>query len=217
MRRPGRHRCSRQLRTSRKSSSRPWSSRARRPARRSSTGSAAIRSCGDASSGSSAHDAQASDFLEAPASTPTVTVAHDSRSGVEEPGTVIGPYKLLEQIGEGGMGVVYMAEQTAARPPQGGPEGHQAGHGHQAGRRPVRGRAAGPGDDGPPQHRQGPRRRRRPTSGRPYFVMELVRGIPITEYCDREQLSDPRAAGAVRRWSAGPCSTPTRRGSSTAT
>src|SRR5262245_18174532 len=30
----------------------------------------------------------------------------------ERPGTVIGPYKLLEQIGEGGFGVVYMAEQT---------------------------------------------------------------------------------------------------------
>src|SRR6185312_16114275 len=30
----------------------------------------------------------------------------------EQPGTVIGPYKLLQQIGEGGMGTVYMAEQT---------------------------------------------------------------------------------------------------------
>src|SRR5437763_12582630 len=59
-----------------------------------------------------AGDAQGSDFLEAPASIPTVTVAHDSRLGVEEPGTVIGPYKLREQIGEGGMGVVYVAEQT---------------------------------------------------------------------------------------------------------
>ena len=31
---------------------------------------------------------------------------------------MIGPYKLLEQIGEGGFGVVFMAEQTAAGPPQ---------------------------------------------------------------------------------------------------
>ena len=45
---------------------------------------------------------------------------------------VIGPYKLLEQIGEGGMGIVFMAEQTAAGPPQGRAEGHQAGHGHAA-------------------------------------------------------------------------------------
>ena len=35
-------------------------------------------------------------------------------------------------------------------------------------------------------------------AGRPYFVMELVKGIPITEYCDEHQLDVPRAAGAVR-------------------
>ena len=77
----------------------------------------------------------------------------------DAPGAVIGPYKLLEQIGEGGMGMVFMAEQTAAGPPQGRAEGHQAGHGHAAGHRPLRGRAAGPGADGPPEHRQGLRRR----------------------------------------------------------
>ncbi len=55
----------------------------------------------------------------------------------EGPGTVIGPYKLMEQIGEGGMGVVYVAEQIAARAPQGRPEGHQAGDGHEAGRSPA--------------------------------------------------------------------------------
>ena len=42
------------------------------------------------------------------------------------------------------------------------PEGAQAGHGHPAGDRPVRGRAAGPGPDGPPEHRQGARRRAAP-------------------------------------------------------
>ena len=75
------------------------------------------------------HD-RAGDFLESPAMTPTIdAVPQGPAEGV---GTVIGPYKLLEQIGEGGMGVVYVAEQTAARPPQGGPEDHQARHGHAA-------------------------------------------------------------------------------------
>ena len=107
----------------------------------------------------------------------------------EGPGTMIGPYKLLEQIGEGGFGVVFMAEQTQPVRRKVALEGPQAGHGHAAGGRPLRGRAAGPGDHGPPEHRQGVRRRRRPTSGRPYFVMELVKGVPITEYCDEQQLS----------------------------
>ena len=69
---------------------------------------------------------QAGSLLENPAvaSGPTI-----DEPIPEAPGTVIGPYKLLQQIGEGGMGTVYMAEQTAARPAQGRPQGHQAGHG----------------------------------------------------------------------------------------
>ena len=72
-------------------------------------------------------------------------------------GSRIGPYKLLQQIGEGGMGTVYMAEQTAAGAADGRAEDHQGRHGQPAGARPVRGRAAGAGADGSPQHRQGAR------------------------------------------------------------
>src|SRR5262245_6344131 len=60
----------------------------------------------------SAH-AQAGSFLETPASglDRDATVFMD-REVLEGPGTVISPYKLLQQIGEGGFGIVFMAEQT---------------------------------------------------------------------------------------------------------
>src|SRR5438270_13382459 len=52
---------------------------------------------------------RAGEFLERPAAHVVATVGEPIREG---PGTVIGPYKLLQQIGEGGMGTVFMAQQT---------------------------------------------------------------------------------------------------------
>src|SRR5207237_98647 len=55
---------------------------------------------------------EAGNFLrgDEPPARPVATV--DERPLSECPGTVVGPYKLLQQIGEGGMGLVFLAEQT---------------------------------------------------------------------------------------------------------
>src|SRR5262249_49544760 len=107
---------------------------------------------------------------------------------IEKPGTVIGPYKLLQQIGEGGFGVVFMAEQTvpvrrkvAVKVIKPGMDTRQVIARFEAERRAVavmeHPNIARVLDAGATN------------SGRPYFVMELVRGTPITQYCDDNNLS----------------------------
>jgi non-specific serine/threonine protein kinase/serine/threonine-protein kinase len=115
---------------------------------------------------------------------PTASFA-DSEKG---PGGKIGPYKLLSILGEGGFGIVYLAEQQ----------------------KPVKRRVAlkviKPGMDSKQviarfeAEEQALALLDHPNvaqvyeagmtkAGRPYFAMECVKGVPITEYCDREKLS----------------------------
>ncbi len=106
----------------------------------------------------------------------------------ERPGTVIGPYKLLEQIGEGGFGVVYMAEQqkpirrkVALKILKAGMDTHEVVARFEAERQALaimdHPNIAKVLDGGATP------------SGRPYFVMELVKGAPTTEFCDQNQLT----------------------------
>jgi serine/threonine protein kinase len=131
-------------------------------------------------------EARLGDFLEESAA--ESRKPRPAAPSVESPGERIARYKLLEQIGEGGCGVVYLAGQDE----------------------PVRRRVAlkiiKPGMDTKSviarfeAERQALALMDHPNiakvfdagateSGRPYFVMELVRGVKITDYCDQHSLA----------------------------
>jgi len=131
-----------------------------------------------------AHE-EAGSFLDAPPFDPNVTLSTSPLT--EGPGTIIGRYKLLEQIGEGGFGVVYMAEQqepirrrVALKIIKLGMDTRQVIARFEAERQALammeHPNIAKVLDAGATD------------TGRPYFVMELVKGIPITEYCDKNNL-----------------------------
>jgi eukaryotic-like serine/threonine-protein kinase len=130
------------------------------------------------------HHAAQGSFLESPAGAATA----ESPVNLESPGAVIGPYKLLEQIGEGGFGVVFMAEQT-----------HPV-------RRKVAVKVIKPGMDSKQVVARFEAERQAlammdhvniarvidggtTDAGRPFFVMELVHGVSITKYCDDNHLT----------------------------
>jgi len=115
-------------------------------------------------------------------------VTLDSTAIIEGPGATIGRYKLLEKIGEGGMAYVYMAEQdkplhrrVAVKIIKLGMDTKQVIARFEAERQALammeHPNIAKVLDAGATE------------TGRPYFVMELVKGVSITEYCDQNNLS----------------------------
>src|SRR4029079_15148527 len=141
------------------------------------------RSCGD--------DRQLRAAVEA------LLLSHQKSQGVldataaplaEHKETIIGPYKLLQQIGEGGMGTVFMAEQThpvqrkvALKVIKPGMDNRQVIARFEAERQALQlidhRNIATVLDAGDTE------------SARPFFVMELVKGLPIIEFCDRNRLT----------------------------
>jgi eukaryotic-like serine/threonine-protein kinase len=137
------------------------------------------------------HDRAAAGILDRGAEGDFVlaSLSPESQLTTEGPGALIGPYKLKEKIGEGGFGLVFVAEQQEPV------------------RRKVALKIIKPGMDTREviarfeSERQALALMDHPNiahvldagataSGRPYFVMELVRGVDITEYCDCNQLAN---------------------------
>jgi serine/threonine protein kinase len=134
-----------------------------------------------------AHEDAANAFPTDPDGDATATVLAPAPPG-EGPGSQIGKYKLLQVIGEGGMGVVYMAEQrepfdkrVALKIIKLGMDTKAVVARFEAERQALalmnHPNIAKVLDAGSTE------------TGRPYFVMELVKGEPLTEYCDKHKLS----------------------------
>jgi serine/threonine protein kinase len=130
---------------------------------------------------------QAGEFMARPAAAIAADITAGYEPIAERPGTVVGPYKLLEQVGEGGFGVVFMAEQTlpvrrrvALKVLKPGMDSRQVVARFEAERKALalmdHPNIAKVHDGGETE------------SGRPYFVMELVRGVPVTDFCDQNRL-----------------------------
>ena len=155
-------------------------------------------------------------FLESPA--PGIAGTLDVPALGERPGAQIGPYKLLEQIGEGGMGLVYMAEQqrplrrlVALKIIKPGMDSKQVIARFEAEKQALammdhpniaKVFEAGTTGDTAREQVTGDREQKEgigtlspvscplsPSAGRPYFAMELVRGIPLNEFCDQKRLT----------------------------
>jgi serine/threonine-protein kinase len=126
-------------------------------------------------------------FLERPPTASFLAATADAPAMTERPGAVIGPYKLMEQIGEGGMGMVFVAEQTqplrrqvALKVLKPGMDTRQVIARFEAERQAL---ALMDHPNIAKVHDAG-----QTASGQPYFVMELVKGVPITEYCDQNRV-----------------------------
>ncbi len=123
-----------------------------------------------------------------PAQAPGLAATIEPPPIEERPGSIIGPYKLLQQLGEGGFGVVFMAEQekpvrrkVALKIIKPGMDSKQVVARFEAERQALaimdHPNIARVFDGGTTD------------SGRPYFVMELVKGVPITAFCDKNRLT----------------------------